>query len=107
LRGKAVEFLYWQLYKARNDFLHGNPVTPYDALFKNPKPHGKATLLNHLAPLLYQVALLCDFNWFLKTPKTKKLTVNSILRFQTRSISLVPLQNALKSILLGKERRHL
>lgn len=107
ISGKAVEFLYSRLYEARNDFLHGNPVTPNDALFKSPKPHGKVTLLNHLAPLLYQVALLCYFDWFLKTPKTKELTVNLVRFHVPRAISLVPLQNALKSILLGKERRHL
>jgi hypothetical protein len=103
----AVEFLYWRLYEARNDFLHGNPVTPKDALYKNSRHQGKVTLLNHLAPLLFQVALLCYFDWFIKTPKTKKLTV-SLVRFHVpRAISLVPLQNALKSILTGKDRRHL
>jgi len=107
INGKAVEFLYWRLYEARNDFLHGNPVTPNDALYKNPKHHGKVTLLNHLAPLLYQVALLSYFDWFAKSPKTKKFTVSSVNIHFSRGISLVPLQNALKSILAGKERRYL
>ena len=103
--GNAPEYLYWRLYEARNDFLHGNPVTPNDALFKSPKHQGRVTLLNHLAPLLYQVALLSYFDWFAKSPKTKKLNV-SLVRFHVpRAISLVPLQNALKVILTGKERR--
>jgi hypothetical protein len=80
-------------------------VTPNDALFKSPKHQGRVTLLNHLAPLLYQVALLSYFDWFAKSPKTKKLNV-SLVRFHVpRAISLVPLQNALKVILTGKERR--
>jgi hypothetical protein len=105
--GNVVEYLYWQLYDARNDFLHGNPVTPNDALYKSPKHQGRVTLLNHLAPLLYQVALLSYSDWFTKRPKTKNLN-ESLVRFHVpRAISLVPLQNALKVILTGKERRSL
>ena len=47
--------LYHQIYKARNDFLHGNPVTvkhlyPWNKTKRNP--------LNHFAPLLYKLALI-------------------------------------------------
>jgi hypothetical protein len=107
INGKAVEFLYSRLNDARNDFLHGNPVTPSDAIFKSPKANGKVTLLNHLAPLLYQVALLCDFDWFIESPKAKELTAKLVNFHVPRAISLVPLQNALKATLTGKERRHL
>ena len=105
--GNAAEYLFWRLYEARNDFLHGNPVTPNDALYKSPKHQGRVTLLNHVAPLLYQVALLSYFDWFAKSPKTKKFTVRSVNIHFSRGVSLRPLQNALKVILTGKERRAL
>jgi hypothetical protein len=107
LSGNAAEFLYWRLYMARNDFLHGNPVTPNDALYKTPKQKGRATLLNHLAPLLYQVVLLSYFDWFAKSPRTKKVTPRSVSIHFSRGVSLAPLQNSLKVIMTGKERRHL
>jgi hypothetical protein len=53
-RVNVIQKLYCELYRARNDFLHGNPVTPRK-LF----PQGKAggpTLL-HCGPLIYRAAL--------------------------------------------------
>jgi hypothetical protein len=47
--------LYWQLYRARNDFLHGNPVSR-EHLF--PFGNDKRPPLPHLAPLVYKAALL-------------------------------------------------
>jgi hypothetical protein len=47
--------LYMELYQARNDFLHGNPVSRRH-LF--PFRNAKRPVLPHLAPLIYKTALL-------------------------------------------------
>jgi len=46
--------VYDDLYRARNAFMHGNPVTALDLLFRR---SGKYPPLIVLAPLLYSVAL--------------------------------------------------
>ena len=48
---KLIQKLYCYLYKARNDFLHGNPVTP-NKLFPSNKPGGLSLL--QCAPLIYE-----------------------------------------------------
>ena len=50
-----VVALYWELYQARNDFLHGNPVSR-NRLF--PFRNAKRPPLLHLAPLIYKAGLL-------------------------------------------------
>jgi len=47
--------LYADLYKARCDFLHGNPVTAGNMF---PSRERKGPILLHCAPLVYRVALL-------------------------------------------------
>jgi hypothetical protein len=49
-----VSKLYDELYRARNDYLHGNPVT-VRSLFAAGKPSGPTLL--HIAPLIYRAAL--------------------------------------------------
>jgi hypothetical protein len=48
--------LYKELYDARNDFLHGNPVK-VSRLF--PFNDRRRPLLNLVAPLIYKVLLMC------------------------------------------------
>jgi hypothetical protein len=51
--------LYWELYDARNRFLHGNPASVESLL-----AFGKASRhpLNYFAPLVYSIALICYLN---------------------------------------------
>ena len=58
--------LYWELYQARNDFLHGNPVSR-ERLF--PFTNDKRPPLPHLAPLVYKTALLGFLDGFQFRPK--------------------------------------
>ena len=53
----AVQFLCHQLYKARNDFVHGNDLAnaPYHAPLEN--MHGPGWLV--VAPLIFKTALSC------------------------------------------------
>jgi len=53
-KGNLIQKLYKELYNARNDFFHGNPVSE-SRLF--PFRNKKRPLLLHLAPSLYWVAL--------------------------------------------------
>ncbi|WP_437990884.1 hypothetical protein [Sorangium sp. So ce145] len=55
-RVSFVGKLYRELYVARNDFLHGNPVQ-VDRLF--PFKDKEKPFLNLLAPLVYKVAVMC------------------------------------------------
>jgi hypothetical protein len=71
-RGKTskinlIQKLHCELYRARNDFLHGNPVTP-GKLF--PKSRSGGPTLLHAAPLIYRAALM-GFLPF-KRPTAKK-----------------------------------
>jgi hypothetical protein len=63
-----VQKIYYQIYTARNDFLHGNPVTMNNLFVFN---KNKRRLLNHYAPLLYEVALIKFLNIYHN--KTKKI----------------------------------
>jgi hypothetical protein len=50
-----IQKLYCELYRARNDFLHGNPVTS-GKLFPMSRSGGPTLL--HAAPLIYRAALM-------------------------------------------------
>lgn len=88
----AAEYLYWQLYQARNAFLHGNPVTARNALYKNGSGHIKLT---QIAPLLYQIALLCHLGALPESPRSK-------LNIFKRQSALRNLEKGLRRILTGK-----
>jgi hypothetical protein len=51
----AVEWCYWLLNKARNDFLHGNPVSFKTLLAKS---RGEDFALSRVAAILYRYALV-------------------------------------------------
>ena len=51
-RGNLPRFVYGQLYEARNAFMHGNEVS--NAILR---PRNSKSLLFHLAPPLYRLAL--------------------------------------------------
>lgn len=55
-RGTLPQKLYYQIYKARNDFIHGNPVSTKHLFpwYNSNKPP-----LNYFTPLLYKVILIC------------------------------------------------
>lgn len=100
--GNGAEFLYWRLYDSRNAFLHGNPVTFNDALYKNRKRH---SLLTSVAPVLYALALLSYFDWFSKPSRVKFVRgAISGLNFK-RAFTKNRLEKALKHILTGEDRR--
>lgn len=63
-----VEKLYFQIYQARNDFLHGNPVK-----LKNlyPFQNDQRKPLTAFAPLIYKVALYSFLNQFRDQRKCK------------------------------------
>lgn len=56
-----VQKLYGELYEARNDFLHGNPVAR-SRLFCFCNEHRRSLI--EIAPLIYKVALSCFFGQF-------------------------------------------
>jgi hypothetical protein len=102
--GNAAEYLYLRLYKSRNAFLHGNPVTFHDALYKNRTRH---LLLTSIAPVLYTIALLCHFDWFNEPSEMKLITpaFSGLDLNLERHFSKSRLEKALKHILAGKDRR--
>jgi hypothetical protein len=51
-RGSLARWVYYELYRARNDFLHSNPVEPARL-----RPTGSRTNLLNLASPLYRLAL--------------------------------------------------
>ena len=59
-----IQKLYAELYRARNDFLHGNPVTAGN-LF--PAKDRSQPVLLHCAPLIYRAALAAFFR--IRQPK--------------------------------------
>ena len=56
IRGTLFQKLCHQIYDARHDFLHGNPVS-YKNIYpwQNPKRYP----LNYFAPLIYKLILIC------------------------------------------------
>jgi hypothetical protein len=50
-----VQRLYSELYAARNDYLHGNPVTTPRNLFPARRANGPTLL--HVGSLIYRAAL--------------------------------------------------
>jgi len=71
-RVNFVKALYWQLYNARNDFLHGNRVNARD-LFVNRNPN--LIDLTKVAPVLYGIALRCFFGTYQKRRKGNVIKV--------------------------------
>jgi hypothetical protein len=63
-----VQKLYGELYGARNDFLHGNPVA-HSRLFCFCNENRRSLI--EIAPVIYQVALSCFFG---KSSDTKETT---------------------------------
>jgi hypothetical protein len=66
--------LYCELYRARNDFLHGNPVT-HHRLFPSKRAGGP--MLLHCGPLIYRAALLAFLGY--SRPQSKDLTSGKAL----------------------------
>lgn len=101
--GNAAEYLYWRLYDSRNAFLHGNPVTAHDVLYKR---RSHASLLTSVAPVLYCSALLCHFDWFNKRHPKIKIKKGVLSGFDPkRHFTKSRLETALKCILTGKDKR--
>ena len=103
--GNAAEFLYLCLYNSRNEFLHGNPVTVHDVLYKR---QSHASTLTSVAPVLYCAALLCHFDWFNKKSSQSKIKLkNGVFSGfdPKRHFTKSRLEMALKCILTGKEKR--
>lgn len=71
-RVNFVQKLYIELYRARNDFLHGNPVT--ESRIFPMKKTGGPTLLQ-AAPLVYRAALAAFLPF--KLPREKKGDLNA------------------------------
>jgi hypothetical protein len=76
-----IQKLYCELYRARNDFLHGNPVTP-GKLFPMSR-WGGPTLL-HAAPLIYRAALM-GFLPFKRPPAKKGDVAAQVAAYMTVS----------------------
>lgn len=55
-RGNLSQCLCHQIYKARHDFTHGNPVTTKNVF---PWYKTKRYPLNYFAPLIYKILLIC------------------------------------------------
>jgi hypothetical protein len=71
-KGNLAQKLYKELYDARNDFFHGNPVTE-SRLF--PFRNKSRPLLPHLAPAIYWTALTVFLPPLYKLKKEEKLRV--------------------------------
>jgi len=102
--GNAAGFLYWRLYESRNAFLHGNPVTVHDVLYKN---RNQRALLTRVAPILFSVALSCHFDWFNKFSKVKLVgsSVHGLDLHMKQYLTRRNLEKPLKHILNGEDRR--
>lgn len=75
----AVQLLYWHIYRARNDFMHGNPVSAetffthraegsHDDSASDPDSEPPRSLLN-LAAVVYRTALVAFLNRRYPRPK--------------------------------------
>lgn len=80
--------LYKELYDARNDFLHGNPVR-INRLY--PFKNKKLTALTKLAPLIYKVVLLV----FLNNLKNKPREIDPNMVYLEKMLQEEPLAKAL------------
>lgn len=80
-RVNRVKAFYYQLYKARNDFLHGNDVR-LSKLLLNQNP--KLLDLTKVAPLLYSVALHCVLDTS-KMIKSKNPVARAFRKIDQRS----------------------
>jgi hypothetical protein len=60
--------LYKELYDTRNEFLHGNPITPNRL---HPFRNKSVPAITRFAPLLYKVALLCYLDRYKDKRKCK------------------------------------
>jgi hypothetical protein len=87
-----VQRLYKELYNARNDFLHGNPVGP-EHLY--PFGNTKRPPLTRFAPLIYKVAL----HSFLRGARKPRKRPGGLREYARRSANEYPLADQiLKSI---------
>ena len=101
--GNAAEYPYWRLYDSRNAFLHGNPVTVHDVLYKKRRI---ASLLTSVAPALFCGALLCHFDWFNKKRPKIKIKKGVLSGYDPKfSFTRRHFETALKCILTGKDKR--
>jgi hypothetical protein len=66
-KGNLPRFAYGQLYEARNAFLHGNEVS-----HARLRPRGSKSLLFHIAPPLYRLALTAILPLKFATPMPPK-----------------------------------
>ncbi|PSR23870.1 MAG: hypothetical protein C7B45_00860 [Sulfobacillus acidophilus] len=55
-----VQYLYDLIYRARNTFLHGNPIEKTDWQFTR---GDVSTPIGNLAPVIYRTALMCYLGW--------------------------------------------
>lgn len=88
------QFLYWALYKARNDFLHGNSVT--EDRLKISMPDGRVVGLISIAPVIYRTALAALLG--LKPPVAETLTPDVLGWYST--------QREYAECLLQSDERH-
>ena len=103
-RGKTfnvnlIVSLYWDLYRARNDFLHGNPVS-FDSLF--PFNDVSRPPLPGFAPLIYKAALmgyLQQLGFQLEEPEPDMLTMPlpnpAFDRAVARALKRMPFERAI------------
>jgi hypothetical protein len=107
-KGNAAAYLYSRLYESRNAFLHGNPVTVYTALYKSRNQH---SLLTTVAPVLFNTALLCHFDWFNKLPKMRiRVVREKVGKFESdwkAHSARRRIEKALKHVLAGKSASRL
>ena len=92
--------LYKQIYDARNDFLHGNPVTYKKLLYKTPESE---FVINQIAPLIYGVALSTFLYEPPKAPLPKNVPIEKVIR-RLRKTGLLwnSFEDALHRIFTGK-----
>ena len=94
-------FLYGKIYRVRNDFLHGNPVTFKRLVHKTQRTQ---ILLNRVVPLVYAIALTAFVNPTRHHPIPMNMPVRTnIRRLKKWGFRVNPYESALEKVYSGED----
>lgn len=97
LTTNGTGYLYSRLYRARNNFMHGNSVSSTSILHKTSDGY---SLLTRVAPVLFKTALISYLGYEGEKVRVKGFTEPLVFRWELR-----PLERALSLLLTGEKKR--
>ncbi len=97
LTTNGTGYLYSRLYRARNNFMHGNSVSFGSILYKTSDGH---SLLTRVAPVLFKTALISFLGYQGEKVRVKGFKEPLMFRWE-----LKPLERALSLLLTGEKKR--